>query len=339
VVADLTDLADSIRLELGDYMSRGSEQRATGSLFPEVPVIMNQSDWNSLSLQERGRGATQFQAADVAPGRSYTAPTSLPGGWQFLNSSEPTGGVEVPLTPGAVVGSEGNAGFIGTGATPAGLIGSASSGLDYVIESGNTGNNGVEGTDLLVVTDGDPARDHVIVRYTVEEADVCFGYTRARITGSFRDLVGGTTDDSIAVHVFHNDTELFAATGSAGRLLEAAGSFDLSDVSVAANDTISFVVGSNGSRDGDEAALRASIQFELESSPQEFALAIEPYFSNGMATLELRGTPGLSYRIERSFDLIEWEEVDEIPFLPASPHDVHVEAIESQGFWRAGWEP
>ncbi|MGJ8650131.1 MAG: hypothetical protein ACSHX4_07220 [Opitutaceae bacterium] len=50
-------------------------------------------------------------------------------------------------------------------------------------------------------------------------------------------------------------------------------------------------------------------------------------------------TPGLAYMVEKNTDLAEsngWEIVDQVPLLPASPYDVHVEtdAAEEKAFWR-----
>ncbi|MGJ8639190.1 MAG: hypothetical protein ACSHYA_07325 [Opitutaceae bacterium] len=81
------------------------------------------------------------------------------------------------------------------------------------------------------------------------------------------------------------------------------------------------MIGSKGSSEGDEVALRATIVFEAETSPvnSDLALNIKPsaLMVNGTATLEeLHGTPGLSYRVERTTDLSDsesWEVVDEIP--------------------------
>ncbi|MGJ8639188.1 MAG: sulfatase-like hydrolase/transferase [Opitutaceae bacterium] len=360
VVDELTLLADAIRLELGEYTVPGSEQRATGSLFPEVTIVQNLDDWNDDSYftdldptadpdAARGRGVTEYNAstygsyANTSLGRGFINGSTLPGGWQFLYASEASGGTEVAMTAGSTVGTQFNTGF--AGAASAALIGNASTGT-FAINTANTGNGGVLGTDLLVVPDENASSDFVIVRYTVEEQNVSFGYTNATITGSFRDLVGGTSDDSVSVHVFHNNTELFTATGGAGRLSETDGTFDLSDVTVAANDTISFVIGSKGSSEGDEVALRATIVFEAETSPVngDLALNIKPsaLMVNGTATLELHGTPGLSYRVERTTDLSDsesWEVVDEIPVLSTSPNDVHVQSGEDErGFWRIVWE-
>ncbi|MDQ8208254.1 hypothetical protein QEH52_12090 [Coraliomargarita sp. SDUM461003] len=201
------------------------------------------------------------------------------------------------------------------------------------------------GTDLLITTDDGAWSDYVIVRYTIEDHDVIFGQPRATISGSFRDLVGGTSDDSVTVQVFHNASELFSATGSAGRLTETDGSFALTALKVAAGDTLSFVVGSHGGSVGDEVALNVSIQFERESSVEsgDLALGIQSghSFADEIGTLRFSGVPGFSYQVEWTSDLADsesWEVVDTIPFLPASLYDVYVEATGGRGFWRMTWD-
>ena len=63
-VAEMTALAESTRERLGEYMQRGSEQRPTGTLFPEVPIVSNQQqDWSKLSAAEKGRALTEFESA------------------------------------------------------------------------------------------------------------------------------------------------------------------------------------------------------------------------------------------------------------------------------------
>ncbi len=60
-VAELMALADATRLKLGEYGRRGSEQRATGTLFPEVPIVTNhRTGWDKLSDEEKGRAKTEF---------------------------------------------------------------------------------------------------------------------------------------------------------------------------------------------------------------------------------------------------------------------------------------
>ncbi|MDB4282270.1 sulfatase [Akkermansiaceae bacterium] len=48
VVQQLLSFAQSTRQSLGEFMQRGSAQRPTGSLFPEVPVISHEKDWGTL---------------------------------------------------------------------------------------------------------------------------------------------------------------------------------------------------------------------------------------------------------------------------------------------------
>lgn len=48
MVEKLLMMAEEARLELGEYMQRGSGQRATGTLFPNAPVISHPRDWGEL---------------------------------------------------------------------------------------------------------------------------------------------------------------------------------------------------------------------------------------------------------------------------------------------------
>ena len=60
-VYDMMALAETTRKKLGEYGMHGSEQRPTGSLFPEVPVIGNHMlYWDQLSDEEKGRAKTEF---------------------------------------------------------------------------------------------------------------------------------------------------------------------------------------------------------------------------------------------------------------------------------------
>ncbi|BDS05882.1 arylsulfatase [Oceaniferula spumae] len=61
-VSEMTKLVEAMQLKLGSYQSRGSEQRPTGTLFPEVPVVSNhRTDWPKLSDKEKGRAKTEFK--------------------------------------------------------------------------------------------------------------------------------------------------------------------------------------------------------------------------------------------------------------------------------------
>jgi len=52
IVTKLTKLAKEGIQKLGEYQQRGSEQRATDSLFPDVPVVVNDRDWKALPLEK-----------------------------------------------------------------------------------------------------------------------------------------------------------------------------------------------------------------------------------------------------------------------------------------------
>ncbi|MFT5130004.1 MAG: arylsulfatase A-like enzyme [Rhodothermales bacterium] len=61
-VSQMMKLADQARLKLGEFMTRGSEQRPTGTLFPEVPILSNQAqNWDPLPDAKKGRGKTEFK--------------------------------------------------------------------------------------------------------------------------------------------------------------------------------------------------------------------------------------------------------------------------------------
>ncbi len=65
-VAEMMGLAEAARLKLGEFGMRGSEQRPTGTLFPEVPVVGNHVlYWNELSDEEKGRARTDFMALKI----------------------------------------------------------------------------------------------------------------------------------------------------------------------------------------------------------------------------------------------------------------------------------
>jgi len=49
IVQQLTALAETTRGELGEFMQRGHAQRATGSLFPDLPVVSHEKDWHTVA--------------------------------------------------------------------------------------------------------------------------------------------------------------------------------------------------------------------------------------------------------------------------------------------------
>ena len=70
VVAELSQLRSQMQAKLGEHMRRGSEQRATGALFPEVPVRGNLTDWEKLTNKEKGRAKSQFKKGAAKPKRN-----------------------------------------------------------------------------------------------------------------------------------------------------------------------------------------------------------------------------------------------------------------------------
>ncbi|MDP0492408.1 MAG: sulfatase [Verrucomicrobiota bacterium JB023] len=61
-VAEMMSLVERTREKLGEFRQRGSEQRPTGTLFPEVPILTNQKqDWDKLSDEEKGRARSEFK--------------------------------------------------------------------------------------------------------------------------------------------------------------------------------------------------------------------------------------------------------------------------------------
>ena len=80
VVAELSQLRSQMQSKLGEHMHRGSEQRATGTLFPEVPIRGNLTDWEKLTDKEKGRAKSQFKpdkAKKAKPRRKKKAAKSL----------------------------------------------------------------------------------------------------------------------------------------------------------------------------------------------------------------------------------------------------------------------
>ncbi|CAA6677668.1 MULTISPECIES: PEP-CTERM sorting domain-containing protein [unclassified Lentimonas] len=207
--------------------------------------------------------------ADI--GGDYIDASTLPAGWSYLYSNAATGGTEVELTANTLVGNAGNLGFEGdsTQNTPA-ILGAitAVDGELEVFTDGFEGHAAVVGTDLVLHPGNTAPTSFVIARYTFSAADMLYG-TTADISGAFRDLGGGTTgvaELSIIASVYHNSTVLFSATGSAGRLFQADGTFNIGDVTVAEGDSISFVVDRNGHYAGDETALSGKVSIPEPSS-------------------------------------------------------------------------
>ncbi|MGJ8640702.1 MAG: PEP-CTERM sorting domain-containing protein [Opitutaceae bacterium] len=221
-----------------------------------------------------------------APGyvADTTAPTAAPDGWSYLRSDAATGGTENALTAQTGIGNGGNSGFAGnSGFNLAAVLGGVAGGAEYEIfsdgfEGGATsnGNQGLVGTDLLLHPGDDAGNEFVIARYTISLADIASG-TSATISGSFRNLTGrddrSGPAESVTADIFHNGTSIFGVTGGTSgdfgtqsRLFQADGTFNIAGLTVAAGDTISFVVGNNGGQAGDETALQGTIAVPEPSS-------------------------------------------------------------------------
>jgi len=213
------------------------------------------------------------------PALDYVDAATLPTNWSYLGSDAATGGTEFALTASHLIGNGGNTGYghapgFESFDTPA-VLGGIDGGADYeIFQDGQVGNAGAPGhaaledVDLLMHPDNDAPRAYVIARYTVDGTDVTSFGSTATVVGSFRDLSGGTTGggaNSVVVSILLNGTEIWTATGAAGRLFKADGSFDIPGFTVAGGDTISFVVGNNGGFGGDETALRAAISLSMDA--------------------------------------------------------------------------
>ena len=48
IVRELMGHSKSARENFGEFMQRGKFQRPTGTLFPDIPVISHEKDWNTL---------------------------------------------------------------------------------------------------------------------------------------------------------------------------------------------------------------------------------------------------------------------------------------------------
>ena len=69
-VSEMMALAEAERKKLGEFGQRGSEQRPTGTLFPEVPIVSNHVlYWDKLSDEEKGRAKTEFKGAPKPKGK------------------------------------------------------------------------------------------------------------------------------------------------------------------------------------------------------------------------------------------------------------------------------
>lgn len=208
--------------------------------------------------------STSAKATIVADiGGDYTGPTAEPAGWDYLESTAATGGTETALTPSTVVGNQGSTGFGGSDTFALGAVlgDNANLGAYEMFGDGNSNHpSATPGVDLLVhpggvLLAGSPP--FVIARYTISAADVLNG-TTATVAGSYESLLGGTS--TIDFFVFHNSTDLLGGAG----LGTHSGTIAPASFTVAAGDTISFVVGSGASLGGDETGIRGTVDLVPE---------------------------------------------------------------------------
>jgi hypothetical protein len=198
------------------------------------------ADWVSSS------GTAASVVGGTAAGWSYWRAGSLAGSKTALVQSGNTGDV----------GGPGFAGINTTSRALPAVQGDNQNGGQYELFWDGDINNGVAGTDLLIHPDSAANTGFIFMTYTFSVADLLNG-SQATIAGSFRNLVN--SGNGVNAYVLHNTATLFSATPTGTTLTQSAGTFNIVDRTVAAGDTISFVVDWNGDRAGDETALRGSI--------------------------------------------------------------------------------
>jgi len=66
IVNKLTALAEEGIKKLGEYKQRGTEQRATGSLFSDVPIVVNTTDWEKIPYQNKKAAVDNFKGGHNA---------------------------------------------------------------------------------------------------------------------------------------------------------------------------------------------------------------------------------------------------------------------------------
>lgn len=216
----------------------------------------------------------------AAAGGPTNVLASFPTDWSYLGSDAANGGTETLLTAGPA-GNDGGDGFNGVStANTAAVQGTDPNGGDYELFGNGDPNGGVIGTDLLLHPGQIGNADNfVIVRYTVPAMTLVGG--SGVISGSFRDLIvgGGAASESVDVSVYQNASLLFntqggtTAQGTQGILTQAAGSFNLTGLTLTAGEFIDFVVGTNGHFGADETALQANIR-ATEAVPEPSSLAL-----------------------------------------------------------------
>jgi hypothetical protein len=217
--------------------------------------------------------ASAATIADIAG--DYTGPSALPAGWSYFASNQASGGTEIALTPNLALGVATGGTNIGFGTSGGvlnlpGVLGTKIPAAEFEIFPDGDSNAPVLGTDLVLHPGSDGATSTVILRYTISLAQINAFGTTGSIAGSFRDLVNPVGGNSVTVSVYQNSTQLFTKSGTVGMLTQADGTFNITGLTMAANDTISFALNSNNEWGADESALRGTIA--LIPEPSAYAL-------------------------------------------------------------------
>ncbi len=221
--------------------------------------------------------AAAVPIADLAG--DYIDASTVPVGWEYLESDMLTGGTEMALLSDLPVGNETAVGF-GTNTFPTtggfnigAIVGDNADGGDYeIFTDGQIDNvtpapgnhSAVPGVDLLFHPGGlgiDAGPEFVMARRTITQGEIDANGGFVAISGAYSSLLGEDDGNSPSIYVLHNDTDLLAGAG----IDSHSGTLDISGVSVVAGDTIAFVVGSGANLFGDETAISAVI--DLSNDP------------------------------------------------------------------------
>ena len=256
-----------------------------------------------------------------AAGSLTTAPTTPPSGWSYLGSTAENGESTIDLTAGDV-GDQGAdyQGFQGESRFGTALVygvNTADSDEFEVFGNGDA-NMGVVGTDILLHPgQGGENDEFVILRYTVSAEDVNGQVPgSSSISGSFRELIvgGNAAAQSISAAIYQNSNQLFnvlggtVAQGTVSTLEQTAGTFDVTGLTLAAGDTIDFVVGINGHFGADETALQAAISVDFDPSlvvapTGEVVIDSCGFVGSDFQVVVSGLTAGVNYVLRRSDDL------------------------------------
>ncbi|MCM8532627.1 MAG: sulfatase [Lentisphaeraceae bacterium] len=60
LVQEMLELVAEMKLSLGEYKKRGKDQRPTGTLFPEVPIVSTSNDWKKISYTDKKAAVDEF---------------------------------------------------------------------------------------------------------------------------------------------------------------------------------------------------------------------------------------------------------------------------------------